>query len=112
MDDYGVTCHHMVKEVDRGKIISIINFPVDNSDDVESLLTKTYQAQLDLFSQIIEKISLGKKLPLSKIYWSRIPYTRKEFEELLIITPEMSHKEVRRRIKAMTYDKWGPIYKA
>ena len=62
---YGATCHHMNKQVDTGNIIRVERFPVYPSDNVETLLTRTYDHQLCLFSDIIGRIYCCKPLPKS-----------------------------------------------
>jgi hypothetical protein len=47
-------------------------------------------------------------LPLSNEQWTRKPVSRKEFNELSIVTPEMSRDEITRRIRATSFEKWQP----
>ena len=50
--EYGSTCHHMNSKVDSGNIIKVVRFPIYPSDNVETLLTRTYDHQLTLFYEI------------------------------------------------------------
>jgi methionyl-tRNA formyltransferase len=109
VEQYGVTCHHMARRVDTGDIIAVNRFPVFEGDDVASLLHRTYAYQLVLFYEIAAYMIPGSPLPRSAERWTRRPYTRKEFDELRRITPEMSHDEVRRRVRATTYGPWKPF---
>ena len=106
--EYGATCHHMASKVDTGKIIAVKRFDVFSSDDVGSLLQRTYEFQLVLFYEIVGKIINGKALPESDEVWTRPPRSRKEFNQLGIITPEMSTDEVARRVRAVSYDIFQP----
>lgn len=106
--EYGVTCHHMAAKVDTGPIVAITRFPVSKSDDVASLLARTYDAQLRLFESVFSMIADGKPLPVSTDRWTRAAYTRKEFNELFILDASMPEKEVRRRIRAVTYQHYKP----
>lgn len=106
--EYGVTCHHMAGKVDTGKIIAVKRFPVYPEDDVEALLARTYENQIELFFEIMGLIAAGKELPVSKEHWTRPPFSRKQFNELFIITPEMSADEIKRRIRAISYKHWQP----
>jgi methionyl-tRNA formyltransferase len=108
-EQYGVTCHHMARRVDTGDIIAVRRFPVFERDDVSSLLSRTYAHQLVLFYEIATYMISGSPLPKSSERWSRPPFTRKEFEALGRITPEMSRDEIRRRIRATTYGPWKPV---
>ncbi|HOW27018.1 MAG TPA: formyltransferase family protein [Elusimicrobiota bacterium] len=106
--EYGVTCHHMAARVDTGPIISVKRFPVHPSDDVASLLSKTYDCQYALFREIMDLILRGKKLPESKEEWTRKPFTRTQLDEISRITPEMSPEEIQRRVRATSYGPWNP----
>lgn len=106
--EYGVTCHHMAPRVDTGPIIAVERFPVFPTDTVASLLLRTYDYQLVLFYKIMNIILRGGELPTSKETWTRRPFTRKEFNELGRITPEMSQEEITKRARATTFDIWKP----
>jgi methionyl-tRNA formyltransferase len=106
--EYGVTCHHMLEKVDTGNIIAVKYFPIFPTDDVESLLLRTYDFQLVLFYEIVGKILNGENLPLSSENWDRKPFSRKEFNELIKITSEMDKNEIERRIRATNYQQFKP----
>ena len=105
-NEYGVTCHYMSETVDTGKIISTKEFPILPTDNVESLLKRTYDFQLILFYEILMKIINGSDLPISDKKWERKPYTRQDFEDLLIIKPDMDEHEIKRRERATKYEGW------
>jgi methionyl-tRNA formyltransferase len=106
--EYGATCHYMAGKVDTGKIIAVKRFPVFPTDDVSSLLQRTYEFQLVLFYEVIGKLLAGKPLPESPEFWTRPPRTRKEFNELMTILPDMSADEVARRVRATSYGIFQP----
>ena len=106
--EYGVTCHHMASKVDTGKIIAVIRFPVYPEDDVTELLKRTYDNQISLFFEIVQLMVEGKDLPISQEFWTRPPFTRKQFNELFKITPDMSKEEIGRRVRAISYGTWQP----
>lgn len=106
--EYGVTCHHMAAQVDTGAIIAVKRFPIFATDDVAGLLLRTYEYQLVLFYDIVSLILEGKPLPESEEKWARKPFTRKEFNDLTRITPNMSKEEIAKRIRATTFDVWRP----
>jgi len=103
---FGITCHHIAEGIDSGEIISTKEFPIFFNDDVASLLLRTYDFQLILFYETLTKIVQGDELTVSEKKWTRKPYTRKDFEELLKIDPEMGEEEVARRVRATKYDGW------
>jgi methionyl-tRNA formyltransferase len=107
--EYGVTCHHMASKVDTGRIIAVRRFPVYPEDDVERLLLRTYENQIALFLEITQLIANGKDLPTSPEKWTRPPFTRKQFNELFVIRPDMSRDEIARRIRAISYKQFQPF---
>lgn len=106
--EYGATCHHMRPHVDTGAIIAVKRFPVFPTDTVATLLSRTYTHQLSLFYDIAGYIVDEKDLPVSSEKWSRTPFSRKDFNALERITPDMSKEEITKRIRATTFDKWAP----
>ncbi len=106
--EYGVTCHHMATKVDTGRIIAVRRFPVYPEDGVDELLKRTYENQLALFFEIVGLMAEGKELPVSPETWTRPPFTRKQFNELFRITPDMPRDEIARRIRAISYRQWQP----
>jgi len=106
--EYGTTCHHMASKVDTGAIIAVKRFPVYPDDNVESLLKRTYEHQIELFFEIAGMIAKEKELPVSDEKWTRSPFTRAQFNELFRITPGMSKEEIERRIRAISYKHWQP----
>lgn len=106
--EYGVTCHHMASRVDTGAIIAVKRFPVFSTDNVSTLLSRTYDHQLVLFHEIVSLILEGKELPVSEERWTRKPFSRKEFNELGRITPDMAREEIAKRIRATTFGVWKP----
>jgi methionyl-tRNA formyltransferase len=107
-DEYGATCHHMLSKVDTGRIIAVKRFPVFSTDDVNSLLHRTYEFQLVLFYEVVSTILKGEPLPESTEIWTRSPRSRREFDELSQIAPEMTDDEVARRVRAISYGVFQP----
>ena len=106
--EYGVTCHHMAPKVDTGAVVAVARFPVKDTDGVAEILEATYECQIALFFEIAALLMEGKPLPVSTETWTRPPFTRKQFNELFIITPDMSREEVARRVRAVSYLHWQP----
>jgi len=106
--EFGVTCHHMVARVDTGPIIAVSRFPVHGTDTVASLLDRTYQHQFALFLTIAAQVMTGQPLPRSAEQWTRPPLTRKQFNELFRITPDMDEAEIARRVRAVSFGQWQP----
>lgn len=107
-NEYGVTCHYMANKVDTGKIIAVKRFPIFMSDDVASLILRTYDFQLVLFYEIMSKIIKNEPLPSSEESWRKKPFTRKQFNQLGIINLSMNDEEVTRRVRATSYGLFKP----
>jgi len=106
--EYGVTCHHMATKVDTGRIVAVRRFPVYPEDNVASLLKRTYENQIALFFEIVQLMAEGRDLPLSSEDWTRPPFTRKQFNELFKIRPDMGREEITRRVRAVSYGQYQP----
>lgn len=101
--EYGVTCHHMAEGVDSGNIIAVKRFRIAEDDTVYKVTQHCYQLIGELFYEMMNKILKGEPLPESAETWKRKPYTRKQLDELCTIRPDMTEKEIEKRIKATTY---------
>jgi methionyl-tRNA formyltransferase len=101
--EYGAVCHHMHARVDTGPIIREVRFPIYSQDSVESLKLRTMVAMLALYQEIMIALRHGRRLPAAERSWSRRPFTRRELNELKVITPDMQPDEIRRRVRATTY---------
>jgi methionyl-tRNA formyltransferase len=106
--EYGVTCHHMAPRVDTGAIIAVKRFPVYPTDNVASILTRTYDYQLTLFYDVMNLIIRDQELPVSEERWTRKPISRKEFDALMRLSPDMTKEEMTKRIRATTFGEWQP----
>lgn len=111
-EEFGVTCHQMAQSVDTGNIIVVKRFPVFQSDDISSLLSRTYDFQLILFYEIIERIIKNEPLPSSNERWTRKPFSRKQLDNLSIIEPYIQKEEIKRRIRAKSYQNFNPPLKS
>jgi methionyl-tRNA formyltransferase len=106
--DYGATCHHMTPVVDGGAIIDVQRLPILETDDVASLLARTYDHQFALFREVMDRLFRGEPLPRSAERCGAHLYTRTELDALATLTTEMSADEVRRRVRATTFGAWRP----
>lgn len=106
--EYGVTCHHMAAQVDTGVIVAVQRFPILPEDNVATLLKRTYENQISLFLKIVPRLAQGLELPVAGEQWTRRPFTRKEFNALFKITPDMPREEIARRVRAVSYGSFQP----
>lgn len=107
---FGATCHHMAEKVDTGQIIETKHFHVFETDNVESLLQRTYHYLLVLFYDVVGDIINTGNLSSARTNWTRKPYTRAELNSLSILHPTMTKQEIENRIRATTYRNWKPYF--
>ena len=100
---FGATAHIMEPKVDTGGIIGVNRFPITDSENVETLSIKTYEAQLTIFKYVIHFLVTNDCLPDCDETWKRKPYKRSELEELATIKPDMSEEEINNKIRATYY---------
>ncbi len=100
---FGVTCHYMEEKVDSGKIIHVERFPIFENDTVFSLTQRCYAYIYVAFVKIFSTILAGEPLPLCDETWKSKPFTRRDLNELCVITKDMPKDEIIRRVKATTY---------
>ena len=84
------------------------NVPVYPNDNVETLLTRTYDHQLCLFYEITHYLYTGKLLPKSDEEWTRAPIQRNDFNELTKIQIDMDKNEINKRIRATMFKDFRP----
>jgi methionyl-tRNA formyltransferase len=108
--EYGVTAHLMEKKVDRGKILGIRMFPIEDSTSVYDLSIKSYEQMLLLYFEIMDFVSSHRAIPECNEKWLRKPYKRSELEELCRINPDMPLGEIKRRIRATVYPNMPGAY--
>lgn len=99
-DWYGCTAHEMKEKVDTGAIYGVRRFRIQPDDSVESLAARTYAELFLLLDDSLIEIERTGVLRKADEKWRRKPLVRKQLEELSQVTPEMTHQEVERRIKA------------
>ena len=99
---YGITCHHMSKKVDSGRIIKVIRFPICEDESVYSLTLKSYSNMQALCMEIIDLLVEEKTLPDSNERWNPKPTTRNDLENLCKIDFQLT-KEYAKIINATTY---------
>jgi len=94
----------MNEKVDTGSIIEQRTFPVLSNETVETLKYRTMIVMTAMYLDVLSSIRVGKELkPQAGINWSRKPFTKKELNDLCVVTPDMTDEEIRKRVRATTY---------
>lgn len=80
---YGVTCHHIIEEIDYGLIIAVRYFPILEGETPITLKMRAGVYCLSLLNEILEQILQEKELPSSKESWKKKLYTHEDLKNLL-----------------------------
>ena len=109
--EFGITCHFMEPKVDTGPIIKVVRFPIHENDTVYSITQRCYSIILNVFFELVDSFVQGKKPQAGNQQWERKPYTRKELNNLCLLTKDMDRQEMKLRIAATTFGKqpWAYI---
>ncbi|UVS81022.1 formyltransferase family protein [Actinokineospora sp. UTMC 2448] len=81
--EFGVTCHHIVRKIDAGRIIQVRRFPITPNETGAGLTERAGAYLLLLFYEMVDLIRTGQPLPESDEEWGERLYTRKMLAELL-----------------------------
>ena len=107
---YGVTAHEMSEYVDTGRIFEVKNFSINRSENVKSLMEKSYKHLFLLFKNTMKEFKKKKELSYSKHKWLRKPYNRKEFEKIFESKNFKNRNEISNLIRSTYLEGYiGPI---
>ncbi len=101
--EFGATCHHMAPKVDSGDIVNVARFPLYGNETVLSITGRTYIHMFAMYEKILADFFKNEIIPTSNEKWTRKAYTRKELNDLCIITKDMPDDEVKRRVNAVAF---------
>jgi methionyl-tRNA formyltransferase len=108
---FGITCHFMLPKVDTGSIIKVYRFPIYPLDNVYTVTQRCYNQIMQCFFELIDMLILGIQPVASDENWKRLPYTRKELNELCKLDDKMDKIEIQKRLRATTFgDKIWAFY--
>ena len=89
----------MNEEIDRGEILEIKYFNLNN-ETVQSLRKKSQENLLVLLKIVIKKLLNNQKFSRELKNKNGKYYSKKMFEELRILTPDMCADEIKKRVRA------------
>jgi len=113
----GVTVHYMNDKVDNGPIINVYRVPIEDEDDVGSLLEKVHRCQFDSFVNITHILSVQGHKELSRISsentdeWGGTTGRIRDIDKLENIDINISKEELDKIIKSTYYNGYGPKIK-
>lgn len=98
---YGATMHVMTERVDEGAIVDLEWFDVPPRTKPSALLAMANHAALKIMKRNAAKISAGTPLqPIPGARWGGTKRSRKDFEEICRIGPDIGVAEFQRRFDA------------
>lgn len=98
---FGATVHVMESTVDTGAIVSVETFPVAPEASVMDIEVLAYRASAFLFEKLAPSLALSDDpLPVVATSWSGVRRTKKDYQALMDIAPDMDAAEVARRQRA------------
>lgn len=110
--DYGVTAHLINENVDNGKILRVVRFPVRQEDDVKSLLSRANRHLLALFHDIIAGIIADENFieecmsEASAEKWRGTARKIREVDNHSIVAGDIQEDELSRKIRAFHTDEF------
>lgn len=107
-EQYGSTCHYIVEEIDAGPIVSVSRFPIDRTDDVASLLARSYDYLLCQLYDVAPVVASGMKPASCPARWTRKATRKKDLDTLMTIRADASQDEIGRIVRATTFGDFGP----
>jgi methionyl-tRNA formyltransferase len=100
-EKFGATAHVMTPRVDEGPIVGVEWFDILPQLDRNGLEIKAYSACARLFLKLAKAlVTSDAPLPEIGVQWSGPARTRKDYERLRQITPDLDAAEAQRRKRA------------
>lgn len=107
-DRYGVTAHLMNEKIDNGHILSCVRFPIQEDDQVNTLLVRTHTALLSLFKAVTSAIARdgqsaidGMLAEAQSEQWRGLARKMRDLNALQHIDATIGESELARRIRAV-----------
>ena len=105
--DWAVTAHYIVPEIDQGDIIEERWFPIDTAWTARTLEAYVQERSLELLEDIVDQLLTGEPLPRRGQDPSQGRYfSKRDLESVKDVSQIHSAAEIDRRIRAL----WFPPY--
>lgn len=107
---FGACAHIMDAKPDAGAILRVRRFPITEGEGCDSVARRAELACLDLLQEVVAHIRAhGELPPPCGAKWTREPFTRKHFEQWLVLNPA-DREEFERKIAAARHPRYpGPF---
>jgi|TARA_R100000030_G_scaffold35423_1_gene26433 methionyl-tRNA formyltransferase len=112
--DYGVTAHLINEKIDDGDILMVKRFPILESDNATSLLSRAKKFCLILFYELIEKLFIDKitieaLIGINEESWIGEARKIKEVDAMSEISVDIDSQELEKRIRAFHTERF-PVH--
>lgn len=113
---FGSTAHIIDQKIDNGDIIHVKKFRISKNDNLNSLLDKCHSNMLNQALFIVKKLKINnmflKKLikKSKKHKWGKYK-SLKQLNDFYEINPNISKKELKRKIKSTMINDYKPFVK-
>lgn len=106
---FGATAHRMAATPDSGKILMVQRFPIAADEGCDVVAGRAEDACLDLLRAVVAHVGrTGALPPPSGETWQCKPFTRKQFEDWLVLDPA-DPATFERKIRASRHPRYpGP----
>jgi methionyl-tRNA formyltransferase len=107
---FGACAHVMAAKPDAGPILKVRRFPIGDDEGCESVSRRAELACLDLLQEVVTEIARSGALPPPcGAVWKGAAFTRKQFEEWLMLDPA-DPDAFARKVRAARHSKYpGPF---
>ena len=111
---FGVTIHLMNSQIDDGRILNVIPFPINHYKCLQDAIGNLGELRLEILQDIVTDISQTSfteyinKHNHNEFSWSKKMWSRKELDAMQTVSIDgLQHKhEIERRIRAFQTDKF------
>ena len=108
-DDFGVTAHLMIEEIDAGPILCVLRFPIEGTDDVASIDARAKAAIPELAAATLRDLADDPVPRPSGERWERGAMTQAQLLDRMRIEDGADEEDISRAIRAFAHPtKPGP----
>lgn len=83
-DQFGVTCHEITQELDRGRICDVVPVPYSSDENFISVYNRTRVVTKGMIWRLLHKVALGARIDLEHISHTSQPNHTSSFTRPLI----------------------------
>ena len=106
--EFGATAHAMAERVDSGPIVEVARFAIPPNMNVLGLEGLAYANLAQIYWRLAKQLANDPTpLPVSQLRWGAKKNTRRAYEAICNIPPDISREELERRLKVFGGNHFG-----